>query len=92
MRGRSRRLCGQEALSDSSEQMPATQSLFLFMVLSLCTEGGNKRWLYGSLWGAEWEPNRHMVNKRCNRPTAELRLQVIKWQQPFPSPLTHGNG
>lgn len=51
--------------------------------ISLCffplsTAGGNKGWLYGSLWGAEWEPNHHMGNKCCHRPTAERLLHVIK--------------
>lgn len=42
------------------------------------------RMLHGSLWGADWEPSHHMVNKCGNRPTAERLLHVIKWQQPLP--------
>ena len=81
-----RRLCSQDALSDRPKQMQAMQSLILFTLPALSTEGGNKGWLYGSLWGADWEPSHHMVNKCCNCPTAERRLHVIKRNNLSPDP------
>lgn len=68
------------------KQMQATQSLYLFMFLSLSSEGGNKRWLYGSPQETEQEPNHHVVNKCGDRSTAELLLHRIK--KVTTSPLT----
>lgn len=83
--------------SGSSVRSPRSKCKLWSHFISLCfflscTEGGNKRWLHGSLWGAEWEPSHHMVNKRCACPTAELLRHVIKMATTSPRPLTRGDG
>lgn len=54
-----------------------TVTLSLCASLFLRTEGGNKRWLYGSLRVAEWEPKHHMVNKCSDCPLQSCRCTLL---------------
>lgn len=83
--GRSMGACGQGALRDRPQQTQATRALFPFTLrFLLSSEGGHKGGLCGPLWGADWAPSHHMVNKCCHCPTAEQLLHLINWQQPLP--------